>query len=103
MGYRVGAYHMKYEPRTAIKSQALADSINDWAEIQAPQDKLVTKYWTMHFDASRQLQGSGAGVVLTSPQEKNSAMFCNYNSSAPTMQQNMKAYSMGYGWLARWA
>src|ERR1041384_5136826 len=27
----------------------------------------TTKYWTMHFDGSRQLQGSGAGVVLTSP------------------------------------
>src|SRR4051812_25773665 len=46
---------------------SLADFINDWTEIQAPQDKPVTKYWTMHFDGSRQLQGSGAGVVLTSP------------------------------------
>src|SRR3954463_5722654 len=63
----LGAYHIKYEPRTAIKSQALADFINDWVKIQAPQDKPVTKYWTMHFDGSRQLQGSGAGVVLTSP------------------------------------
>src|SRR4051812_42374396 len=63
----LGAYHIKYEPRTAIKSQALAEYIDDWTEIQAPQDKPVTKYWTMHFDGSRQLQGSGAGVVLTSP------------------------------------
>ena len=63
----LGAYHIKYEPHTAIKSQALADFINDWTEIQAPQDKPVTKYWTMHFDGSRQLQGSGASVVLTSP------------------------------------
>ena len=63
----LGAYHIKYEPRTAIKSQALADFINDWTEIQAPQDKSVTKYWTMHFDGSWQLQALGAGVVLTSP------------------------------------
>ena len=63
----LGAYHIKYDPRTAIKSQALADFINDWTKIQAPQDKSVTKYWTMDFDGSRQLQGSGAGVVLTSP------------------------------------
>src|ERR1041385_791901 len=33
----LGAYHIKYEPRTAIKSQELADFINDWTEIQAPQ------------------------------------------------------------------
>src|SRR3954465_13058055 len=38
----LGAYHIKYEPRTAIKSQALPDFINDWTEIQAPQDKPVT-------------------------------------------------------------
>src|SRR3954463_11924767 len=63
----LGAYHIKYEPHTTIKSQALSDFINDWTEIQAPQDKPVTKYWTMHFDGSRQLQGSVAGVVLTSP------------------------------------
>src|SRR3954463_7684042 len=62
----LGAYHVKYESCTAIRSQALADFINDWTEIQAPQDKPVTKYWTMHFDGSRQLQGSGASVVLTS-------------------------------------
>src|ERR1041385_6893443 len=63
----LGAYHIKYEPRTAMKSQALVDFINDWTEIQAPPEKPVTKYWTMHFDGSRQLEGSGAGVVLTSP------------------------------------
>ena len=51
----LGAYHIKYEPRTAIKSQALADFINDWTEIQAPPEKSITKYWTMHFDGSRQL------------------------------------------------
>src|SRR4051812_5542958 len=88
---KLGAYHIKYEPRIAIKSEALFDFINDWTEIQAPPDKPITKYWTMHFDGSRQLQGSGANVVLTSPTRENSAMFCSYNSSVPTMQQNMKA------------
>ena len=63
----LGAYHIQYAPRTAIRSQALVDFINDWTEIQAPPEKHVTKYWTMHFDGSQQLQGSGAGVVLTSP------------------------------------
>src|SRR3954471_24609945 len=63
----LGAYHIKYEPCKTIKSQALADFINDRTEIQAPQDKSATKYWTMHSDGSRQLQGSAAGVVLTSP------------------------------------
>src|SRR3954470_2873070 len=60
----LGDYHIKYTPRTAIKSQALVDFINDWTELQEPSDKPTTKYSTMHFDKRRQLQGSGAGVVL---------------------------------------
>ena len=54
-------------PLTSIKSKALVDFINDWTELQAPEDKPDNTYWTIHFDGSRQLEGSGAGVVLTSP------------------------------------
>src|SRR4051812_40784790 len=53
----LGAYHIQYAPRTAIKSQALVDFINDWIKIQkSPPKKPIPKYWTMHFDGSRQLQ-----------------------------------------------
>ena len=31
------------------------------------EDKPENTYWTIHFDGSRQLEGSGAGVVLISP------------------------------------
>src|ERR1043165_1662135 len=40
----LGAYHIQYAPRTAIKTQALVDFINDWREIQAPPEKPITKY-----------------------------------------------------------
>ena len=63
----LGSYHIKYEPRTAIKSQTLVDFINDWTELQGLPEQPTTKYRSMHFDGSRQLQGSGAGMVLTSP------------------------------------
>ena len=46
---------------------ALVDFINDWTECQAPEEKPDNTYWTIHFDGSKQLEGSGAGVVLTSP------------------------------------
>ena len=58
---------LKYVPHTAIKSQALVDFINDWTELQTPEEKPDNTYWTIHFDGSRQLEGSGAGVVLASP------------------------------------
>ena len=63
----LGPHGLKYVPRTAIKSQALVDFINDWTELQVPEEKPDNTYWTIHFDGSRQLEGSGAGVVLTSP------------------------------------
>ena len=65
----LGPYDLKYMPRTAIKSQALVDFINDWTELQIPEDKPDNTYWPIHFDGSRQLEGSGAGVVLTSPRD----------------------------------
>jgi len=64
----LGPQGLKYMPRTSIKSQALVDFINDWTELQAPKDKPDNTYWTIHFHVSRQLEASGAGVVLTSPQ-----------------------------------
>ena len=33
----LGPHGLKYIPRTAIKSQALVDFINDWIELQAPK------------------------------------------------------------------
>lgn len=62
----LGPHGLKYMPRTAIKSQAWVDFINDWTELQMPEENPYNTYWTIHFDGSRQLEGSGAGVVLTS-------------------------------------
>ena len=49
-------------------SQALADFVADWTEamdeVPLPEDA----YWIMHFDGSKMLQGSGAGIVLRNPQ-----------------------------------
>ena len=46
------------------------DFINDWTELQVLEEKPDHTYWTIHFDGSRQLEGSGAGVVLASPRGK---------------------------------
>jgi ribonuclease HI len=56
-----------YVPRTAIKSQALADFIADWTSVQANPDPAPLEFWTMHFDGSFTLNGAGGGVLLTSP------------------------------------
>ncbi|KAK1665409.1 hypothetical protein QYE76_053568 [Lolium multiflorum] len=67
LGIELSAFDVNYEARTAIKSQVLADFIADWTE--APEGTPVPEpeAWVMHFDGSKQHQGSGAGVTLKSP------------------------------------
>ncbi|XP_074359789.1 uncharacterized protein LOC141699884 [Apium graveolens] len=80
----LGEFDIKYNPRTAIKAQALADfvvecTINDQEvggqEIVIPEegekekDKGTTlkEYWILHFDGASKTKSSGAGLVLQSP------------------------------------
>ena len=60
-------YTIYYQPRTAIKSQALADFLVDWAETQYLPPAPDSTHWRMHFDGSKMRTGLGAGIVLTSP------------------------------------
>jgi ethanolamine utilization protein EutP (predicted NTPase) len=59
-----------YKPRTTIKAQALSDFIAEWTETQAPLKEREMEYWTINFDDSLQLQGIGAGILITSPKGK---------------------------------
>ncbi|KAM0850427.1 hypothetical protein ACQ4PT_053095 [Festuca glaucescens] len=63
----LGVHDITYEPRRAIKSQALADFFVDWEEAHQPTSPTDLKHWTLHFDGSKNLEGAGAGIVLTSP------------------------------------
>ncbi|KAK1620139.1 hypothetical protein QYE76_025656 [Lolium multiflorum] len=63
---QISPYVPVYERRDAIKSQALADFLVDWAEMQYKPPEQI-QYWKMHFDGSKLKEGLGAGVVLTSP------------------------------------
>ena len=56
-----------YAPRTAIKSQVLADFIAEWTEVQMPPAVIDQEYWTMYFDGSLMKKGTGIGLVFVSP------------------------------------
>jgi ribonuclease HI len=64
-------YDIVYKPRTTIKFQALSDFLFDWTSTQTPPKERELKYWTISFDGSLQLQGVGAGILVTSPKGKN--------------------------------
>ena len=52
--------------KKAIKSQAIAGFLAEWTE-QQQSIQIQSEHWTMFFDGSKMLNGSGAGVVLVSP------------------------------------
>ena len=73
-------FELRFAPRHAIKSQALADFVAEWTPIPDLESEEETaiptsdgnrpwtlEYWCMNFDGHLTLQGAGAGVVLTTP------------------------------------
>ena len=60
------AFGIKFQSRTAIKAQALADFLVEcsYSEDQGPE----LGPWQLHTDGSSTVHGSGAGVVLISPE-----------------------------------
>ena len=69
-------YDISYQPRTAIKSQALTDFIADFApsaQAQANSELLAITTpphlsWTLSVDDSSNMSGAGLGLVLISPE-----------------------------------
>jgi ribonuclease HI len=63
----LGVHNITYEARHTLKSQALAYFLADWEEAQQPCPRVDLKHLTLYFDGSKNLEGAGAGVILTSP------------------------------------
>ncbi|XP_074299510.1 uncharacterized protein LOC141630627 [Silene latifolia] len=73
----LSGYGPKFEPRTAIKSQALSDFVSDFSPTLQPQaDKDVLtlsedkgdQRWVLYVDGDLNMRGTGVGLVLRSPQ-----------------------------------
>jgi ribonuclease HI len=63
----LSGYHITFEPRTAIKSQVLADFVVDWTGPITHPDPSAEKVWTIHCDGAWFHAGAGAAAVITSP------------------------------------
>ncbi|GAV90732.1 RVT_3 domain-containing protein, partial [Cephalotus follicularis] len=66
----LGEYDVKFESRPAIKSQVLADFVGDNTPTECMEEKSSESekgMWKLSVDGSSCLTGSGAGLVLTSP------------------------------------
>ena len=64
-------FDIRYKPKTAIKGQVLADFVMEFTpaepveNTQAPTDLPI---WKLSIDGATNAQGSGAGLILTSPE-----------------------------------
>ncbi|KAD4585878.1 hypothetical protein E3N88_23479 [Mikania micrantha] len=72
---KLSTYDLIYEPRTTIKSQALADFVADFSSDLQPEVDLEIKLldedtgeWTLFTDGSSNVRGTGLGIILKSPQ-----------------------------------
>jgi ribonuclease HI len=59
--------NITYAPRSAIKSQVLADFVAEWTEIQTPPASIEHKTWIMYFEGSVMKEGAGVGLVFILP------------------------------------
>ena len=58
---------ISYAPRTAMKSQVLANFVAEWTKIQMPPAIVDQEYWTMYFDGSLMKKGADTRLVFVSP------------------------------------
>ena len=63
----LGTYSIEFISRPTIKSQALADFVAEWTEIQEPIAAACPEHWVMYFDGALNINGAGAGILFITP------------------------------------
>ncbi|XP_066361290.1 uncharacterized protein [Miscanthus floridulus] len=56
-------YSIEFRSRPTIKSQALADFIAEWTEIQEPIPTACPEHWIMYFDGALNINGAGVSFI----------------------------------------
>ena len=60
----LGTYSIEFRSRPTIKSQALANVIAEWTEIQGPITATYPEHWVMYFDGALNINGAGVGILF---------------------------------------
>ena len=63
-------FDIRYKPRMAVKGQILADFIMEFTPVESTKATQLTPdlpIWRLSVDRAANAQGSGAGLILTSP------------------------------------
>ncbi|KAJ9552293.1 hypothetical protein OSB04_016338 [Centaurea solstitialis] len=111
----LSGFDLTYQPRTAIKSQALADFVAEFSlGIEEPSYDEISNVmihdnepWTMHVDGASNARGSGLGVVLKSSHGGNMvySIRCEFKTTNNEAEYEAliagldMAYNLGARWL----
>jgi hypothetical protein len=68
----------------------------DWKEAQETTPVPEPEHWVMHFDGSKLLHGSGAGVTLKSPKGDELSYVLQIHFPTTNNIESIKRYCMGY-------
>ena len=63
-------FNIRYKPKTVTKGQVLVDFIMEFTPTELAEDTRATPdlpIWKLSVDEAANAQGSGAGLMLTSP------------------------------------
>nr|XP_027063058.1 uncharacterized protein LOC113689487 [Coffea arabica] len=98
----LGEYDLSYEPRTAIKAQALANFLAEltFDEVKEPTPATTPvtadpQRWILHVDDSSNSQGSGAGLLLEDPQGEACSYALRFNFAASNNEAEYEAVIAG--------
>ncbi|KAL0412943.1 UNVERIFIED_CONTAM: polyprotein [Sesamum radiatum] len=93
-GVELSEYDISYLPRTTIKAQALADFASEMTEMTI-KDASQDQKWLLHVDGSSTAQGSGAGIVITTPQGEDLEFTIKFDFKASNNEAEYEALVIG--------
>ncbi|KAK0573789.1 hypothetical protein LWI29_013579 [Acer saccharum] len=94
-------YDIRYTPKATIKGQAVSDFIEEFTEPDAEvrkvmEDEQTTKFqWRLHVDGSSNTHGSGAGIVITTPEGDTVECAMRFDFKATNNQAEYEALLAG--------
>jgi len=60
-------FSLDFQSHTTVKSQALVDFIAEWTDLNEPPLSETSDHWSMFFDGSLNINGSGTGILFVTP------------------------------------
>ena len=86
-------FDIRYRPKTTIKGQVLADFIMEFTSTEPARDAQATtdlSTWKLSINGASNAQGSGAGLILTSPEGIDIEYALRFDSIPLTTKPSMR-------------